>query len=270
MKDDLETIAQFADSLAETARSIAIQHFRHTTSFERKLDESPVTIADRAIEAAMREAIERAYPDHGILGEESGASGANDRMWVLDPIDGTKSFITGMPLFGTLIAFVEQGAPAVGVIEMPALHERWVAKKGGTSFAGRPVRVSGCERIGESRVYTSSPDFFSVDDWERYDRLSRQAAIRRFGGDCYQYGLLSSGYCDLVIETSLMPYDFMPLVPVVEGAGGIITDWEGQVLDLRSGGRIVASSTRALHEQAMELLNQRPASAANNVQESDR
>jgi myo-inositol-1(or 4)-monophosphatase len=176
------------------------------------------------------------------------------QLWVLDPIDGTKSFITGMPLFGTLIAFVEEGVPQLGIIEMPALCERWSASRGVTAFGGNPCRVSGCLAIEDARIYTASPDIFSPADWEAYDRLSRRAAIRRFGGDCYQYGLLASGHCDLVVEASLMPYDFMALVPVVEGAGGRITDWEGRPLGLHSDGRVVASASAALHDRALREL----------------
>ncbi|MBL8847512.1 MAG: inositol monophosphatase family protein [Hyphomicrobium zavarzinii] len=247
-------ISNFAEALADVARDLAREHFRSTTQFERKADDSPVTAADRAIELAMRVAIEERYPGHGILGEEMGRLAGDAQLWVLDPIDGTKSFITGMPLFGTLIAFVEDGVPRLGIIEMPALCERWSASRGVTAFGGNPCRVSGCLAIEDARIYTASPDIFSPADWEAYDRLSRRAAIRRFGGDCYQYGLLASGHCDLVVEASLMPYDFMALVPVVEGAGGRITDWEGRPLGLHSDGRVVASASAALHDRALREL----------------
>lgn len=247
-------IFTFAEALADLARDIARQHFRATLAYERKADDSPVTIADRAIEEALRATIAAKYPEHGVLGEEFGRVDRGGQFWVLDPIDGTKSFVTGMPLFGTLIAFVEALVPRLGIIEMPALGERWVSALGVTAYAGSPCHTSGCRDLADARIYTSSPDFFSAEDWARYDRLSRQGALRRFGGDCYQYGLLASGYCDLVAEASLMPYDFMALVAVVEGAGGVITDWSGAPLDLNSDGHVLASASPALHERALKLL----------------
>lgn len=251
---DAVAIFSFSETLADVAREIAREHFRSTMAFERKADSSPVTVADRAIEVAMRAAIEERFPGHGILGEEMGRVGGSSHLWVLDPIDGTKSFVTGMPLFGTLIAYLEGEVPRLGVIEMPALKERWSASLGVTAFGGNPCRTSGCVSIDDARVYTSSPDVYTPEDWQRYERLSRGAAIRRFGGDCYMYGLLASGHCDLVVEASLMPYDYMALVPVVEGAGGVMTDWEGRPLGLGSDGRVVASASLALHDHALDVL----------------
>jgi len=252
---DPARIAAFAGELADLARQLARAHFRTTTAFERKADASPVTLADQAIEAALRAAIAARFPAHAILGEEAGLTTGDEHLWVVDPIDGTKSFITGMPLFGALIAFAEAGVPQVGVIEMPALGERWVGVPGATSLNGAPARVSGCTALEQARIHTTSPDFFAADDWARYDALSQRAAIRRFGGDCYQYGLLASGHCDLVVETSLQPYDFMALVPVVEGAGGVMTDWHGAPLRLGSDGRVVASASPALHAEALRRLS---------------
>ncbi|WP_454918366.1 histidinol-phosphatase [Xanthobacter sediminis] len=252
---DADLVAGFAAELADTARTLARAHFRKTTAFERKADESPVTVADKAIEAALREAIATRFPGHAILGEEAGMTGGGEHLWVIDPIDGTKSFITGMPLFGALIAFAEAGVPKLGVIEVPPLGERWVGVPGGATFNGAPARVSGCAVLADARVYTTSPDFFSPADWARYDALSRKGAMRRFGGDCYQYGLLASGHCDLVVETALQPYDFMALVPVVEGAGGVMTDWQGRPLGLASDGKVVAAASPALHAAALCELN---------------
>jgi inositol-phosphate phosphatase/L-galactose 1-phosphate phosphatase/histidinol-phosphatase len=247
-------IFTFAETLADLAREIAREHFRSTTAFELKADHSPVTVADRAIELAMRVAIEERFPGHGILGEEMGRLVGDDQLWVLDPIDGTKAFVTGIPLFGTLIAYLEEEVPKLGVVEMPALGERWSASLGVTAFGGNPCRTSGCLEIGEARVYTSSPDVFKPEDWQRYERLSQGSAMRRFGGDCYMYGLLASGHIDLVIEASLMPYDYMALVPVVEGAGGVMTDWDGRPLGLKSDGRVVASASAVLHDRALKAL----------------
>lgn len=253
---DTQALLTFAENLADSARALALQYFRGTFAFERKDDESPVTVADKAIEAAMRAAIEKHYPDHGIYGEETGQTFGDENLWVLDPIDGTKSFLTGMPLFGALIAFLNSGRPEIGIIEMPALGERWVGAAGKTTLNGNAVRVSNKTSLEDAMVYTTSPDFYkSEDDWAAYDRLSKRAAIRRFGGDCYPYALLASGHCDLVIDPSMMPYDFLPLVPVIENAGGFVTDWNGNPLTLESAGYVIAASSPKLLESALEELN---------------
>lgn len=256
MTNDLVALHDFANELADMSRRLARKHFRKTTAYERKQDDSPVTVADKAIEAAMRTAIASRFPAHGILGEEMGQTEKAQSMWVLDPIDGTKSFLTGMPLFGTLIAFIRDNETEIGVIEIPALSERWSAFGKTVRHNGRPCETSGCKELKDARVYTSSPDFFHApEDWDRYDRVSRAAAIRRFGGDCYQYGLLASGYCDLVIEASLMPYDFLALAPVVQAAGGVITDWDGRPLTVDSGQKVIAAASPELHAETLKLLN---------------
>lgn len=251
-------LASFFHDLADVAGKIALTHFRSNGDFERKEDLTPVTIADRAIETELRRLIGSRFPDHGILGEEAGSTLGDRYTWYLDPIDGTKSFISGMPLFGTLIALADEAEDAViaGMIEMPALAERWYGTSRGTTFNGKPVRVSRTARLEDAQIYTSSPDFFTPQDWARYDALSRKAMFRRFGGDCYQYGLLASGHCDLVVETSLKSFDFMALIPVIEGAGGIIRDWEGQPLSPNSDGRVVAAANEGLLKEALAILKQ--------------
>lgn len=252
---ETETLVAFAEQIADSARGLALQYFRTTFEFERKADESPVTIADKAIETAMRAAIEKQYPEHGIYGEETGRTSGNEGLWVLDPIDGTKSFLTGMPLFGALIAFLRSGDPEIGIIEMPALGERWVGAGGKTKLNGKEVRVSDQKSLEDAMVYTTSPDFYKSEaDWGAFDRVSKLAAIRRFGGDCYPYALLASGHCDLVIDPSMMPYDFLPLVPVIENAGGLITDWDGNALTLDSGDHVIAASSPWLLERALKEL----------------
>jgi inositol-phosphate phosphatase/L-galactose 1-phosphate phosphatase/histidinol-phosphatase len=163
-----------------------------------------------------------------------------------------------MPLFGTLIALADEntGQVIAGMIDMPALAERWYGTPNGTTFNEEPAGVSRAINLEDAQIYTSSPDIFSPEDWERYDALSRKAMFRRFGGDCYQYGLLASGHCDLVVESSLKSFDFMALVPVVEGAGGVICDWEGQPLTRHSDGRVIAAANAALLQQALAILNQ--------------
>lgn len=250
---DTATLSRFCDELADGTRAIALGYFRSPLAYERKADLSPVTVADRAIEAHMRDRIGERFPGHGIVGEEAEEKAGTRFIWYIDPIDGTKSFISGMPLFGTLVALYDtaRGAPAVGMIDMPALGERWIGDGRATWLNGTRVRASGCESLGDAQIYTSSPDMFSGDEWQVYDRLSRRAAFRRFGGDCYLYALLASGFCDLVVETSLKPFDFMALIPVIEGAGGVIRDWEGETLTPSSDGRVVAAATERLLRQAL-------------------
>jgi inositol-phosphate phosphatase / L-galactose 1-phosphate phosphatase / histidinol-phosphatase len=251
-------LASFFDDLADAARRIALTHFRSHVDFERKQDLTPVTIADRAIEQELRRLISARFPSHGILGEETGSTPGDRYTWYLDPIDGTKSFISGMPLFGTLIALNDEkrGAVVAGMIDMPALAERWYGTSRGTTFNDTPARVGRAVNLADAQIYTSSPDIFSPEDWARYDALSRKAMFRRFGGDCYQYGLLASGHCDLVVECSLKSFDFMALVPVIEGAGGVIRDWEGEPLTQQSDGRVVAAANESLLEQALAILKQ--------------
>jgi len=249
-------LASFFNELADAARTISLKYFRSNLGFERKSDMTPVTIADQSIEQELRRRIADRFPDHGVLGEEAGATPGQRYTWYLDPIDGTKSFISGMPLFGTLIALADEESNSViaGMIDVPAMDERWFGTSNGTTFNDMTARVSHARTLDEAQIYTSSPDFFSAEDWERYDALSHKAMFRRFGGDCYLYGLLASGHCDLVVECSLKSFDFMALVPVIEGAGGIIRDWEGRRLTPESDGRVVAAANRALLDQALAVL----------------
>jgi histidinol phosphatase-like enzyme (inositol monophosphatase family) len=251
-------LASFFHELADVAGRIALTHFRSSVDFERKQDLTPVTIADRAIEVELRRLISARFPDHGIVGEEMGSTFGDRYTWYLDPIDGTKSFISGMPLFGTLVALADErkGAVVAGMVDMPALAERWYGTPRGVTFNGKPAKVSRTARLEDAQIYTSSPDFFTPQDWARYDLLSKKAMFRRFGGDCYQYGLLASGHCDLVVETSLKSFDFMALIPVVEGAGGIIRDWDGRPLTPDSDGRVIAAANDSLLKQALTVLKQ--------------
>ncbi|MGJ7613334.1 MULTISPECIES: histidinol-phosphatase [unclassified Variovorax] len=242
--------------LADLAAAHSVPNFRTSLDIEFKDDASPVTMADRAAEAAMRELLGREVPDHGILGEEYGRERLDaEHVWVLDPIDGTKSFITGSPLWGTLIALVHRGEPTLGLVDMPMLGERWTGQKGeGARRNGMAVRTRQCTQLAQARLLTTSPDSFSSSQWDDFERLSKRCAMRRFGGDCYGYAQLAGGHIDLVAECGLQPYDYMALVGVVEAAGGVITDWEGRALGFGSDGRVLAAATRALHAQALEVL----------------
>jgi len=244
-----------AEQLADVARRIVREHFRAPLAIERKPDGTPVTVADRDIEMQMRRVIRAAFPGHAVRGEEFAAEGSGEFTWVLDPIDGTKSFVSGYPLFGSLIALERQGRPVLGVIEAPVLGERWVGAEGrGTLFNGKPARTRDCRALGAAVLYTTTPDTFDGAERARFEALSARTALRRFGGDCYLYGMLASGFCDLVIESRLKPHDFMALAPIVTGAGGLISDWEGAPLGAGSDGRVVAASTESLWRETLEIL----------------
>lgn len=254
---DLREIERFCTDLAGGAKNISLKYFRKRIEYEQKEDLSPVTIADQAIEAYARQRIAATYPDHGIIGEEMEAIEQGRYIWYIDPIDGTKSFISGMPFFGMLAALRDAQEERIlfGMIDIPALGERWMGTGRSATFNGAPCRVSGCTRLNEAQLYTTSPDIFTKDDWETYERISHAARFRRFGGDCYLYGLLASGHCDLVIEASLKTFDFMALIPVVEGAGGVVTDWDGRPVTPMSDGRVVAAASQALLDEVLSVIH---------------
>jgi len=223
---------------------------------DAKPDASPVTEADRASERAMRSLINATYPEHGILGEEYGSENVDaEYVWVLDPIDGTNSFVTGKPLFGTLIALCHNKVPVIGIIDAPGMDERWIGVKGQpTTMNGQPVSTRACDELSKSWLYATTPQMFEGESEATFKRLSASAWRTVYGGDCYAYGLLSSGHVDLVCEASLGTYDFCALAPVVEGAGGIITDWSGRALTMDSEGRVVAAGDKTLHQKALAAM----------------
>ncbi len=248
--------SEFAAQLADLARGVTLRYFRRRLAVERKADASPVTIADRETEALLCEQIRQRHPDHGLYGEESGPHGLDRRhRWVIDPIDGTKSFICGVPTFGTLIALLDGIEPVVGVIDMPALDERWIGVRGQPSrFNGTVCRTRDCGELADAALFATAPEMFQGEDARRFERLVGRVRLRRFGGDCHAYGLLAAGFIDLVVEADLKPYDYMALIPVIQGAGGVISDWQGRPLGLESDGRVVAAATPRLHEQALAVL----------------
>ena len=252
----LAAYAAFAQTLADRVRPLSRQWFRHPLSIDTKADESPVTQADREVEAALRAAISQQYPEHGIFGEEYGVQQAEaEFVWSLDPIDGTRAFISGNPLWGTLLALLYRGKPVLGLIDVPMLDERWIGTQGGVSnLNGQLCSASRCASLDQAILYATSPDIFNTAELAAFDALARSTRMRRYGGDCYSYGLLASGHVDLVVEAGLQPYDYMALIPVIEGAGGVITDWAGQPPGLDSHGRVIAAATPQLHQQAMRAL----------------
>lgn len=245
------------NAVADEVRPLSLHYFRQPLSVESKADASPVTRADREVEQLMRRRIGERFPTHGILGEEYGSEQLSSaHVWVIDPIDGTKSFVSGMPTFGTLMALLEHGVPRLGLIDMPAMGERWIGAAGQPStFNGRPCRTRTGVDLSRAVLYSTSPDVFVGEDVERYESLCRQVGLRRFGGDCYAYGLLAAGWIDGVVESSLQPYDYLALVPVIEGAGGMVTDWEGKALGIESDGRVLAAATPALHRAMLDALD---------------
>ena len=242
--------------LADAAGEIIRPHFRRPLAVDDKPDLSPVTVADRAAEQAMRSLIESRFPEHGIIGEEFGRVREDaEFVWVLDPIDGTKSFISGVPLFGTLIALTRNRRPILGIIDQPISRERWVGiAERPTTLNGVAVRCRACPALTTATLFATTPDMFKDADVDAFARVSIAVKLTRFGADCYAYGLVAAGFIDLVLEASLEPYDFCAMVPIVEGAGGIATDWRGTALDLASDGRIVVAGDRRIHRAALELI----------------
>jgi inositol-phosphate phosphatase/L-galactose 1-phosphate phosphatase/histidinol-phosphatase len=253
----LDGFLTLASELADAAGAVIRRYFRTPLAVDDKADLSPVTAADRAAEAAMRQLINARFPGHGILGEEYGRERDDaEFVWVLDPIDGTKSFISGVPLFGTLIALAQAGRPILGIIDQPISRERWVGATGhATTHNGAPIRCRPCQALAAATIFATTPDMFKGADADAFSRVARAAKLVRYGADCYASGLVALGFADLVIEASLNPYDFGPMGPVVEGAGGIVTDWQGAPLGLASDGRVVIAGDRRAHGQALALLN---------------
>ena len=247
----------FAHELADAAGAILRRYYRAPISVEYKADESPVTIADRETEQAMRDLIRTRFPDHGIEGEEFATERVEaDLVWSLDPIDGTKAFVIGRPTFGTLISLLDRGKPVLGIIDQCVLRERWVGAVGQPStFNQSVIRVRPCPDLAHAVLCSTSPDMFKANEEQAaFGRVSEAVKFPVYGGDCYAYGLLAMGLVDLVIEANLNLHDFAALVPLIEGAGGAITDWLGEPLRHGSDGRVLATGDRRVHEQALELL----------------
>lgn len=265
MTDSLDPeFSTLAHRLADVASQAAMRHFRTGFAIETKDDASPVTRADREAEAAMREQINSAFPAHGILGEEYGAERTDaEYIWVLDPIDGTRAFINGIPLFATLIALVRDGTPVLGLNAFPALDERWLAtadqptRHWGRGNEGVAIRARHCPSLDAAQMCTSSPDMFNATDGARFAQLKAAVRDTRFGTDAWAYSMVASGHTDVVAESGMQPYDYLSHAVIVAGAGGTITDWEGQPLTLQSGGSVLASGSASVHEAALAALETR-------------
>jgi histidinol-phosphatase len=253
---ELDRFLALAAELADTAGEAIRPYFRTTLTVDDKADLSPVTAADRAAEQAMRRLIAARFPTHGIIGEEFGTERDDaEYVWVFDPIDGTKSFISGVPLFGTLIALTRLGKPILGIIDQPISRERWVGVEGrATTHNGNPARCRPCAGMAAATVFATTPEMFKDGDADAFARVAGAAKLVRYGADCYAYGLVALGFVDVVIEASLKPYDFSAMLPIVEGAGGIATDWQGHPLDLSSDGRVLIAGDKRTHSDALALL----------------
>ena len=251
-----ERFVTLAERLADTSGEIVRRHFRTGFDIDDKPDLSPVTIADREAEAAMRLLIRDALPEHGIVGEEYGAERTDaEYVWILDPIDGTKSFVTGRPLFGTLIGLMRRNEPVLGIIDHPALGERWIGATGRqTRFNGRSVKVRSCPTLDRAALFASSPHMFEGAAADAFDRIRQQSRQVLYGSDCYHYALIASGFADLAIEAKMGLHDYLAVVPVLQGAGGVITDWRGGALNLYSGDQVLAAGDARIHAQALEIL----------------
>ncbi len=255
--DQLQALLDTAHLAADKARGITGAWFRTDMSVQDKTDSSPVTIADEQTEQVIRDIILQRHPDHGFFGEETRPHLDHaDWKWVIDPIDGTKSFATGMPTFGTLISVLYQGSPVIGIIDHCVLDERWVGICGQpTTHNGETCRTRSTQKLENASVYTTTTDMFDDHTAIQASRLTGVCKFRVFGGDCYGYGLIASGFNDLMCEADLKPYDYFALVPVVTGAGGVISDWQGNPLTMNSNGEVLASANINLHNAALERLN---------------
>lgn len=242
--------------ISATAAAIPMQYFRLAIAVEDKPDASPVTVADRETETHIRRAITHRFPTHAIFGEEFGKSaGSAEHTWIIDPIDGTRSFICGVPLFGMLLGVLERGEMVAGVIRMPALGEAFGGARGsGATMNDQPIRCRTTTTLDKSRIFINEANRIQGKEPETLARLMKLGHTRRAFNDCYAFALLAMGQIDVVIDYDLQPYDYLPVVPVVEAAGGIMTDWAGDRLGLNSDGRVVAAATPELHREIMHQL----------------
>lgn len=244
-----------AHRLADAAGKVIKPLFRQKIDIIGKEDDSPVTIADRNAELAMRHLIEAEFPDHGIYGEEYGQVRTDaEYVWVLDPIDGTHSFISGSPTFGCLICLTRNGVPILGILDQVILGERWVGANGTTTFNSVSISTRSCQSISDASLFAWGVELTRGDHGSGFDRLYNAVRRTRFGYDCYAYGLLSLGFVDIVADCDMKPFDFCALVPIVENAGGIMTDWSGNPLTLHTPGLVLACGDTSLHGKALKLL----------------
>lgn len=252
----LRDFADFANDLAAAGGDIIRAAVSEPLQFEMKGDSSPVTAVDQAVEDRIREMIADRYPDHGIIGEERGSTAPDaEFVWIIDPIDGTLPFLAGIPVFGTLVALAHGETPVIGVIDMPMTGERWIGAAGqATTRNGAPVRTRPCDDLASALMSTSSPDWYGESDRPALERMRMATRWRVYGGSCLSYAQLASGRIDVGMDVSFDIFDYLALVPVIQGAGGTITDWAGAPLTLRSGDRFVACGDPRMQARVLEIL----------------
>jgi histidinol phosphatase-like enzyme (inositol monophosphatase family) len=255
MTDITRRLAAALD-ITETAANVALSHFRNSPDIETKVDQSPVTIADKETETIIRNGLAEAFPSDTIFGEEFGQSGDSTDMWIVDPIDGTRSFITGLPLFGMLLGYVTANGPQMGIIRMPALKEVYAGSiEMGATCNSAPIKVSTCTQLSRARLFINEADKIAAQEPTAFNRLIQAGELRRMGADCYPHALVARGLADAVVDYDLQPYDYLPVCAVVEAAGGIMTDWQGKKLTMQSDGRTLTAATPDLHAELMKRVN---------------
>lgn len=256
MPTPIDQIRDTAIRIAEAASAIPMSYFREPFAVDSKADESPVTVADRETEAFIRKSLGEAFPDHGILGEEYGISGSLDgETWIVDPIDGTRSFITGYPLFGMLMGYLDAGTPKLGLVRMPALNETFVGVPGkGATLNGVPIHTRRTTALDESSIYINEPDRIRQSHPDLFQRLWTVGGTRRAAYDCYPHALVAAGQIDICVDFGLQPYDYLPLIGLVEAAGGVMTDWDGKALTMKSEGHVVAAASPELLAEILPHL----------------
>lgn len=258
---EFERLLAVGHELADLAGQHVLGHFRSSLDVDNKAgggDFDPVTLADQGGEKVIRERLQQVFPTHGIIGEEFGAEvGDSDYQWIIDPVDGTRAFIMGFTAWGILIGLMKDGAPVLGLMDQPFTKERYWRTADGSHYRGPDgefaLKVRDCKSLDKAFLATTSPDFLAEGfETTCFMALKAQSRLTRYGGDCYSYCLLAAGHIDLVVEAGLKPHDIMPLIPIIEGAGGIVTTWDGG--DATKGGRIIAAGSRSVHAQSLEIL----------------
>ncbi|MBL8325887.1 MAG: inositol monophosphatase [Rubrivivax sp.] len=246
----------FAHGLADAAHALLAPAAALRPEVQVKADRSFVTALDAQIEQRLRELIGQRYPHHGILGEEAGAAALDaEAVWILDPIDGTAPFVAGVPVFGTLIALAWRGVPVIGLMHLPVTGQRYVGVAGRAStLNGTPLRTRACPSLGAAILTTSNPDFLSDGERPAFEALRQRTAWRIYGGCCLSYGLLAAGRTDVAIDAGFKIYDYAPFRPLIEGAGGTVTDWQGRPVMLASGSQVLAAGDAARHREALHLI----------------
>ncbi len=259
-QSELSELIEFAGELVDASGGVILPHFRQRLAVDNKAAGAaydPVTVADQAAERAIRQLIKARYPDHGIFGEEHGyEEGTRGLTWVIDPIDGTRAFITGIPLWGTLVALHDGRSPIFGVMDQPFTRERFTGSLNGSSLRTSQgvsiLQTRPCASLAEARLQCTDILMFNTPERTVFEELSTQARLTRYSGDCYAYCMVALGCIDLVVESGLMPYDVQALIPIIENAGGVITNWSGG--ECSNGGQVIAAGDRRVHEQALQIL----------------